>query len=69
MDSTESEFKIDSSLPAQFEEPASRSRWSEIVNVLDSHEMPPESEPQPDSKGVAEVVDWITDEIVNAELK
>lgn len=69
VDSTESEFKIDTSLPPQFEDPAFRSQWSEIVNVLNSHEMPPESEPQPDYKRVAEVVDWITDEIVNAELK
>lgn len=69
VDSKESEFKIDTSLTPQFEDPTSRSHWSEIVNVLNSHEMPPETEPQPDSLRVAEVVDWITDGIVKAELK
>lgn len=65
----ESEFKIDATLPPQFEDPTFRSRWSEIVNALNSHEMPPETEPQPKSEDVAEVVDWITKEIVAAELK
>jgi hypothetical protein len=66
-DASESEFKIDESLQPRFQDPALRSRWSEIVNVLNSHEMPPEKEPQPQPESVAAVVDWITSEIVKAE--
>ena len=66
-DSSESEFKIDHSLQPRFQDPALRSRWSEIVNVLNSHEMPPEKEAQPKPENVAQVVDWITSEIVKAE--
>lgn len=65
----ESEFRIDETLFPSFEDPALRERWSEIVNALNSHEMPPESEPQPAVADVAQVVDWITDGIVAAELK
>lgn len=65
----ESEFRIDETLFPSFEDPALRERWSEIVNALNSHEMPPESEPQPAVADVTQVVDWITDGIVAAELK
>lgn len=68
-DAKESEFKIDASLPPQFEDPTLRARWSEIVNALNSHEMPPETEQQPSAAEVSKVVDWITDGIVAAELK
>ena len=68
-DAKESDFKIDTSLPPQFEDPALRARWSEIVNALNSHEMPPETELQPEPARVAKIVDWITAGIVAAELK
>ena len=35
---------------------------------LNSHEMPPEDEPQPQPEEVAKVVDWITQQLVHAEL-
>lgn len=65
--SKESEFKIDRSLQPQFGDAALRARWAEIVNVLNSHEMPPEDQPQPKVQQVTEVVDWITAQIVDAE--
>lgn len=65
----DSEFRIDETLSPTFEDPALRERWSEIVNALNSHEMPPETETQPAVADVAKVVDWITDGIVAAELK
>jgi len=65
----ESEFRIDETLLPSFEDPALRERWSEIVNALNSHEMPPEGAPQPAVADVAQVVDWITAGIVAAELK
>lgn len=66
-DSTESEFKIDRTLQPKFQDPALKARWSEIVDVLNSHSMPPETRPQPAAEKVAEVVDWITQQIVLAE--
>ncbi|MFO0939347.1 MAG: DUF1592 domain-containing protein [Pirellulales bacterium] len=65
--SKESEFKIDRSLQPRFQDPALKARWSEIVDALNSHSMPPETQPQPKAEKVAEVVDWITQQIVLAE--
>jgi len=65
----EGEFSVElEKLPNDFADPAARGRWREIVNVLNSHEMPPEKEKQPSEKDVAAVVDWITAETVRAEL-
>jgi hypothetical protein len=66
-DMPQSEFKIDPSSPPRFLDPATRSQWSEIVNVLNSHEMPPEDEPQPEPADVAQFVDWVTEQLVVAE--
>lgn len=62
-------FRIDGSIPVQFADASVRSQWAEVVNVLNSHEMPPEDKPQPDQDQVAAVVDWITDQIVQAEMQ
>jgi hypothetical protein len=43
----EGEFRVDAALGRNFLDPVLKSRWGEVVNVLNSHEMPPESEPQP----------------------
>lgn len=68
-DSKDSEFRIDATLFPKFDDPALKARWSEIVDVLNSHSMPPEKEPQPDALRVAAVVDWITEQIVSAEKR
>ena len=64
----DNEFRVDASLKNDFADPASKARWEEIVNVLNGHQMPPEGESKPRTEEVAEVVDWITGQIVNAEL-
>lgn len=64
---SEGEFRVDTPLTRDFLDPAMKSRWGEVVNVLNSHEMPPESEPQPTPTAVAKVVDWITAQMVKAE--
>ncbi len=65
----EGEFSVElGKLPNDFADPTARGRWREIVNVLNSHEMPPEKEKQPPEKEVAAVVDWITAQTVRAEL-
>lgn len=69
-DKAEGEFRIEAAqLPPAFEDPAIRARWREVVNVLNSHEMPPDKERQPAPPEVASVVDWITDQMVRAELQ
>lgn len=69
-DMAEGSFRVDPEhLPATFDEISVRKKWAEVVNVLNSHSMPPESEQQPDTASVAGVVDWITSETVRAELK
>lgn len=63
----ESDLRFDQKIPLRFDESQAKGWWSEIVNVLNSHEMPPESEVQPDPKQVAEIVDWIVEQLSNAE--
>ena len=43
----EGEFRVDRDLSADLADLVTRGRWNEVVNVLNSHEMPPELEPQP----------------------
>lgn len=62
----EGEFRTDQLKP-DFENLSSKSHWSEVVNVLNSHEMPPEGQPQPEAQAVAQVVDWITIQMAEAE--
>jgi len=68
-DKPKGSFATDPSrLSLDFSDPAARSKWKELVNVLNSHEMPPKKEKQPDPKVVASVLDWITEQAVAAEL-
>ena len=63
------EFAVDAkSLTNDFLNPAVRGKWKEVVNVLNSHEMPPKTaKHQPGAKDVALVVDWVTEQAVRAE--
>jgi hypothetical protein len=62
------DFRVDRDLTTDFLDPATKEKWGEVVDVLNSHEMPPEEEPQPPTEEVAKVVDWITKQMVSAEL-
>ena len=65
----EGEFSIaKKDLGTDFANPLFRGKWREIVNVLNSHGMPPEDKPQPATAEVATVVDWITKQAVAAEV-
>ncbi len=55
-------------LTTAFTDAATLDRWAEVLNVLNSHEMPPENEPQPEAKAVAAVTDWITAQRRRVEL-
>ena len=59
---------MDRDLSTDFLDAATKEKWGEVVDVLNSHEMPPEEEPQPKTDEVAKVVDWITRQMVSAEL-
>lgn len=62
------DFRVDEELTHDFLDPATKARWGEIVNVLSSHEMPPEEEPQPKAEAVSKVLDWITEQMIAAEM-
>ncbi len=64
----EGNLRVDQHLKADFLDPAVKAKWGELVNVLNSHEMPPEDEPQPKPDEVAAVVDWVTEQVSRAEL-
>jgi hypothetical protein len=65
----EGEFSIAKrELGTDFANPVFRGKWREIVNVLNSHGMPPEDKPQPTAGEVEAVVDWITKQAVAAEM-
>ena len=61
-------FRVDRDLTTDFLDPATKEKWGEVVDVLNSHEMPPEDEPQPGPGETAKVVDWITKQMIAAEL-
>ncbi|MCC9608499.1 DUF1592 domain-containing protein [Blastopirellula sp. JC733] len=63
----EGEFRVDTQLTAAFDDLTTSGKWREVVNVLNSHSMPPEEEPQPKGEEVAKIVDWITAEMIRAE--
>jgi len=65
----EGEFSIAKKhLGTDFTKPGFRGKWREVINVLNSHEMPPEDKPQPDAAEAAAVIDWITKQAVAAEV-
>lgn len=62
------DFRTDATgLPNDFLDPSVSAKWKEVVNVLNSHEMPPKKEPQPKPADVAKLVDWVTAQTVRAE--
>ena len=64
----QADLRVDQHLPNDFLDIVAKGKWGEVVNVLNSHEMPPEDEPQPKAAEVAKVVYWITQQMVRAEL-
>ena len=62
------EFGVDpAKLPNDFLDVVAVGKWREVVNVLNSHEMPPKKEAQPPAAEVSKVVDWVTAQVVRAE--
>ncbi len=61
-------FRVDQHLPNTFLDPAAKEKWAAVVDSLNGHEMPPEDEPQPAIEDVGRIVDWITEQMVRAEM-
>lgn len=56
-------------LPSDFTDLGTKADWAEVVDMLNSHEMPPEDEQQPSPAEVAKVVDWISAQLRAAEMQ
>ena len=54
-------------LAIDFESPAISGHWMEIMERINSGDMPPEDEERPKSEVVAKVADWITERLTEAE--
>lgn len=67
-DVQEGEFRMDQDLSADFLNPLVHQRWSEVVNALNGHAMPPQDETQPSPEQVSQVVDWVIQQMKIAEL-
>lgn len=63
----EADFRVDTQLTPDLSDRPNRQRWSEVVNAINSHTMPPESEPQPGVESTAAVVEFITNQTLLAE--
>jgi len=61
-------FRIDEQLPNTFLKPRVSEQWAEVLNVVRSHEMPPEDEPQPDAETAGVFGDWVEAELGRAEV-
>ena len=60
------ELRIDG-LPTDFSATRTASRWAEIMDRINSGEMPPPKEPRPKAEEVARVAEWIAAQIADAE--
>jgi hypothetical protein len=54
-------------LANDFLDPATAAQWADIVNTVNSHEMPPDDKPQPTAESAGSFVDWVTAELGRAE--
>ena len=63
----EADFRIDDGLPNEFLTKSVIDRWSEVLNMLNAGDMPPEGEPRPPTADAQRVVEWIEQERLRAE--
>lgn len=62
----EGEFRLDT-LPREFTEELAAQRWAEVVFRMNSGEMPPKKEPQPEPQQLGATVDWLASRIKEGE--
>ena len=61
-------LRVDDKLPNDFVAKVNVDRWSEVLNMLNAGEMPPEREPRPPLVEATQVVEWIEHERLRAEI-
>ena len=66
-ESQEGDFRLDT-LARDFESEIGAQHWAEVIERMNSGEMPPEDEPQPKSNELASVIDWLAARIKDGEL-
>src|ERR1700761_8893255 len=60
------DLRVDT-LPIDFESPKIMGHWEEIMNRINSGDMPPEKETPPEPEEIAKVAEWITGQLHEAE--
>lgn len=63
----EGHFRVDQHLPNDFVDRQSVARWSEVLNVLNKGDMPPEGEPRPPQAEITRFVEWVEAERLRGE--
>lgn len=58
-DEAMSDLRVDTQLSADLSNRVNRELWTEVVNALNGHSMPPDDQPQPSVEDVSLVVDWV----------
>ena len=66
-DVQEADFRVDQQLPNDFLTRSVAEKWSEVLNMLNAGDMPPEGESRPPREDVAKVAEWITREWLRGE--
>jgi mono/diheme cytochrome c family protein len=62
----EGDLRIDT-LQRQFDAPRTATYWTEIMDRINSGEMPPDEEPRPNVEQASRVTDWIAAQLTEAE--
>ena len=62
------ELNLETKLQNNFLDLTESAKWGEILDAVNSHEMPPEEEPQPDPELAGKFADWVTNELARAEI-
>ncbi len=55
-------------LPNDFTDPSVSAKWAEVVNVINTHQMPPEDEDQPTAEEAGNVAAWLEGELSRGEI-
>jgi hypothetical protein len=66
-DKQKGDFRVDRDLPNDFLTRSVAQKWSEVLNKLDTGEMPPKDEPRPAANDVVKISEWITRERLRGE--
>jgi mono/diheme cytochrome c family protein len=63
----EGDLRLDT-LAVDYGSPRAMMQWEEIMNRINSGDMPPEDEPRPDADQIARTADWIAGRLRDAEI-